>query len=227
MKTTFLAICLSLNLAVVSAAPLFWTFEGVGSGALNGAPFANKTFTIFLTVDPTSVTDQPVISGSDVVWANVLLSTILVQDVGSGSFTYPLLVFDNSTHDGLGFSVDNSASGGFPGDMLDISAPQFATYGLTETLGPLNFASPTFFNGVYGTTMGYLDFGSMSSISFSVVTISEPSVLALSAIASAAFSAVYLSKRRPNKSLQATRDGRSSSASRFTSFGPACLSSGR
>ncbi len=29
------------------------------------------------------------------------------------------------------------------------------------------------------------------------------------------------------KSLQATRDGRSSSASRFTSFGPACLSSGR
>ena len=30
-----------------------------------------------------------------------------------------------------------------------------------------------------------------------------------------------------NKSLQATRDGRSSSASRLTSFGPACLSSGR
>jgi hypothetical protein len=28
-------------------------------------------------------------------------------------------------------------------------------------------------------------------------------------------------------SLQATRDGRLSSASRFTSFGPACLSSGR
>jgi hypothetical protein len=34
-------------------------------------------------------------------------------------------------------------------------------------------------------------------------------------------------QRRPNKSLQATRDGVSSSASRFTSFGPACLSSGR
>src|SRR5258706_7268273 len=32
---------------------------------------------------------------------------------------------------------------------------------------------------------------------------------------------------RPNKSLQATRDGDSSSASRFMSFGPACLSSGR
>src|ERR1039458_2735418 len=31
----------------------------------------------------------------------------------------------------------------------------------------------------------------------------------------------------PNKSLQATRDGAASSASRFTSFGPACLSSGR
>ena len=31
----------------------------------------------------------------------------------------------------------------------------------------------------------------------------------------------------PNKSLQATRDGRSSSASRFTLVGPACLSSGR
>ena len=30
-----------------------------------------------------------------------------------------------------------------------------------------------------------------------------------------------------NKSLQATRDGRSSSASRFTPVGPACLSSGR
>ena len=33
--------------------------------------------------------------------------------------------------------------------------------------------------------------------------------------------------RMPNKSLQATRDGGSSSASRFTVFGPACLSSGR
>jgi hypothetical protein len=33
--------------------------------------------------------------------------------------------------------------------------------------------------------------------------------------------------KRPNKPLQATRDGRSSSASRSTSFGPACLSSGR
>jgi hypothetical protein len=31
----------------------------------------------------------------------------------------------------------------------------------------------------------------------------------------------------PNKSLQATRDGASSSASRFTLAGPACLSSGR
>jgi hypothetical protein len=31
----------------------------------------------------------------------------------------------------------------------------------------------------------------------------------------------------PNKSLQATRDGRSSSASRFTLVCPACLSSGR
>jgi hypothetical protein len=31
----------------------------------------------------------------------------------------------------------------------------------------------------------------------------------------------------PNKSLQATRDGRFSSASRFTLVGPACLSSGR
>ena len=31
----------------------------------------------------------------------------------------------------------------------------------------------------------------------------------------------------PNKSLQATRDGVSSSASRFTLVGPACLSSGR
>jgi hypothetical protein len=30
-----------------------------------------------------------------------------------------------------------------------------------------------------------------------------------------------------NKSLQATRDGGSSSASRFTLFGPACLSSSR
>ena len=42
--------------------------------------------------------------------------------------------------------------------------------------------------------------------------------------------AVYLvvtMKLPPNKSLQATRDGRSSSASRFTLIGPACLSSGR
>jgi hypothetical protein len=37
----------------------------------------------------------------------------------------------------------------------------------------------------------------------------------------------YLKNQPPNKSLQATRDGALSSASRFTSFDPACLSSGR
>ena len=36
-----------------------------------------------------------------------------------------------------------------------------------------------------------------------------------------------MTKVQPNKSLQATRDGGSSSASRFTLVGPACLSSGR
>jgi hypothetical protein len=36
-----------------------------------------------------------------------------------------------------------------------------------------------------------------------------------------------LQNKTANKSLQATRDGALSSATRFTSFGPACLSSGR
>jgi hypothetical protein len=55
-------------------------------------------------------------------------------------------------------------------------------------------------------------------------TIPEPDVLSLFCIC------VLLLRwrnRRFNKSLQATRDGRSSSASRFTSFDPACLSSRR
>src|SRR6185369_15423394 len=38
---------------------------------------------------------------------------------------------------------------------------------------------------------------------------------------------IEMRRLMPNKSLQATRDGRSNSASRFTSFDPACLSSGR
>jgi hypothetical protein len=38
---------------------------------------------------------------------------------------------------------------------------------------------------------------------------------------------LLLARYAPNNSLQATRDGALSSASRFTSFDPACLSSGR
>jgi len=34
----------------------------------------------------------------------------------------------------------------------------------------------------------------------------------------------FCMSQAPNKSLQATRDGRSSSASRYTLVGPACLS---
>jgi len=43
------------------------------------------------------------------------------------------------------------------------------------------------------------------------------------------FELIFMLKTRlwPNKSLQATRDGGSSSASRFTLVGPACLSSRR
>src|ERR1700690_135923 len=41
------------------------------------------------------------------------------------------------------------------------------------------------------------------------------------------FERAHVRAMQSNNSLQATRDGRSSSASRFTSFGPACLSSER
>jgi len=197
MKTVFLIILSSLQVAYVNASPLLWTFDGVGSGALNGAAFAGEPFTIRLTVDPTSVTNYPILPGNDVLWADVLQSTISVQNVGAGSFTLPLLVSDSHTYSALGFSVDNSAHGGLPGDMLDLSSPQFSTYGLTEPLGPLSFASPQFFNQVYGTTMGYLDFYSMSSISFSAEAIPEPSVLSVFSLAGAGFLTAYRCKRRP------------------------------
>jgi hypothetical protein len=82
-----------------------------------------------------------------------------------------------------------------------------------------NIAQLTLSGPSSGTGWMYFD-----DIQFSPASVPEPSVLSLFGV-SALF--ICLRMLRSNNSLQATRDGRSSSASRFTHFGPACLSSGR
>ena len=74
--------------------------------------------------------------------------------------------------------------------------------------------------------MNTYDFG-LAAVS--VVPVPEPTstILILMTVLIMVCCPRWRRQAQPNKSLHATRDGRFSSASRFTSFGPACLSSGR
>lgn len=190
-----LLLLFGFELASANAYLLLWNISGDMGGNLNQVGFPIEPFTIQLTVDPTSVTDQPMINGSTVVWANVLQGTISVNNVGSGSFNYSMLVFDNSTYDGAGFSANNGPNA-LPQDLLDLQGPQFATYGLTEPLGPLNFSKPSYFNSLYGTSIGIFYVGVMSDVTLSVEVVPEPSVLSLLSTAGVVLFVVYLCKRR-------------------------------
>jgi len=138
----------------------------IGIGTLNGTPFTDVPVTISLYGDTANVTCSGGICENTVTLAVVSLGGTTVE------FTDTVAAFDNQSV-GVAGITDVSTST----DILDTSAPAFATYGLTTSIGPIEGTGEFNPGATFGTTGGPLIFtGALESAGFAATVV--PSVAA-------------------------------------------------
>ena len=171
-------LCLYAFAAQPHAAPITYTFSGIGSGQVfGGAFFNNAPFTISLSADTDNVVPLlfPTHPELTAVIVDCSSSTFSITGLGTGMFTVPTVVFDNLSLGALGFSV--AVPAGLPSDVLDIKAPDFFSYGLTTSIGPVGPVDSSYLSFIMPTTLGNLALSSASTISFDAVIVPEPSTI--------------------------------------------------
>jgi hypothetical protein len=158
-----------------------YTFDGTGSGNVDGNAFADAAFTITLYADTGSI----VSCGGDVVSVDSLSADIAISGFDDLLFSDPTRIFDNN------LGVAGFSGGGCNGsDYLDLSDPAFQTYDLSTSIGPIFVASPFAVGQFHDvrTSGGILTMDSARDVTFNAVTFS-PSYTP--ARGTSAFPAVY------------------------------------
>jgi hypothetical protein len=166
-----LAGCIALPFAGSAVAtPIDYIFTGTGTGTLNGTPF-NGSFSVTEVADTSGVTGP---SGGE--FTNVASTATFV----SGSLTATLTGTTNEV-------IDNTAAPGFIAfaqlPLISVEATTnaaFETYHLATTL-PLTIGTPSVASATYSTSVGNLDFITITALNFQAVTpsVPEPASLAL------------------------------------------------
>jgi hypothetical protein len=122
------------GLIPAAATPITYTISAIGSGTLNGTPFANATITFTQVGDTANVFTNPLpfICGAGVTCAGAeSTNTVAISGVGTFTLTDETEFFDNSNGT-AGFSDDTLFV-----DFLDEDNSAFDSYGLTTALGPI------------------------------------------------------------------------------------------
>jgi hypothetical protein len=148
----------SLALAGMTfAAPITYTFSGMGSGTVNGTPFTNADYTIMLIGDTTAITKP----SNDYVLVGTQV-TMAITTVGTATVTDSVWIFDGQQASRLGIGRNG------PGNLLDVGNAAFATYALATSLGPisgLNASSLNQFTNL-ASTLGPITLSSSGPVTF-------------------------------------------------------------
>jgi hypothetical protein len=164
-----------------AATPIDYIFTGTGTGTLNGIPF-NGSFTVTEVADTSGVTGP---SGGE--FTNVASSATFV----SGALTATLTGTTNEV-------IDNTAAPGFiafaqlPAIAVEATTNAvFETYQLKTAL-PLTIGTPSVAPATYSTSVGNLNFVTITALNFQAVTpsVPEPASLALLGTALVGFGVV-------------------------------------
>lgn len=182
--------CLVLSVLPANTAPITFTFTGTGSGSASAGTFTDSQFTIRLSADTANVVQLPDPTIFSLVGSS---SSIKIDGVGAGDFLTGTRVFVNQAHNALGFSLSPDGSPHEGNDLMDIYHATFGGYDLRTSLGPITVADsePTAlrqFQNVL-TSLGALSFTDAKDITFTAVTVPEPSAFAL--LAGAALSLIF------------------------------------
>ena len=159
----------AFSAARVQAQPITFQFSGFATGDLNGAPFASTEFLVTIGAD---ISNLDLSLGADRPRYVNLTGTVLLNGIGVATFSDPLYVFDNQPGSTLGFGNPVNF------DLIDLTDPAFATYGLTTPIGPVtNFL--VYQNAQFtdvATSLGPLTFGSVLDPTVQALT-STPAVV--------------------------------------------------
>ncbi len=162
MKKFLLSLCamvVTIGLvAFANASPITYTFEGIGSGSIDGTAFVEKEISFDLIGDTTGT------YGSPTIYNDVLSSLINVTGFSTGAFTtIGLRMFMNTNIIALGFEDSIHT------DLLDIQDPALSGYALATSISVIYEPDPFAFlqfNDV-STTIGLMTLSDVDWVNFS------------------------------------------------------------
>jgi len=182
-------VCLLSSLAFqvseARAAPMWYVFDGVGTGTVGSTDFTDARFTI------TSLgnTDDITVLGPE-RWAVPVTSRVFIDGVGEGLITQGTRVIANPGQSIVSFA--RQPNGSF--DIFGMEEPPLAAFNLRNAVGPVREFNPlalSQFTNV-GTELGALRIASMDYVDFTSSTVPEPAAVG----ATCAVGAVGLLRRR-------------------------------
>jgi hypothetical protein len=164
MKCLTTIAALLLGTGILAAAPVTYTFSGLGTGLLGSNSFTNASFVTTITTDTSQVAFQSQLSS----WGAIgIPASISIAGLGSATFTGTTVLYD-FTHE-VGFAVGDSGFLTAPGNIMAVDDNSLVGYQLLTNLtvsGPNPYVSSI--SGV-GTTGGGLTFSHMSPVTFQTV----------------------------------------------------------
>lgn len=169
-KLTAAVILLSATLVAgaATAEPIDYIFTGTGTGTLNGTAF-DGSFTVSEVADTSGVSGP---SGGE--YSNVASNATFVAGALSATLT-------GTTNE----VIDNTAAPGFiafaqlPAIAVEATTNSaFETYHLDTALS-LTIGTPSVAPATYSTSVGDLDFASITALNFQADTVPEPFTLSL------------------------------------------------
>jgi hypothetical protein len=170
LRNGVLASCVALLFAsAANASPIEYIFTGTGTGTVNGVAFSGD-FSISAAADTLGITS----GGGE--FRNTPTSVTFIESSVNATLM-DIVVLDNTASPGfIGFGSTSS-----PFDSEDLTGPTFETYDLSTALaltsGPLSVAP-----GTFNTSVGTLDFRTITALSFEATTVTavpEPASLTI------------------------------------------------
>lgn len=152
---------------LAAADPLTITISGTGSGTLGGKAFNTTAFTVTLTTDTKLVVKPPCCDTRDTPAGTA--ATFSIAGVGSGALYDDQSAFAFPSGGVIGLAHFNGV------DLIDLSSPAISGYTLNASIGPIT-GVPAFVGTCPGsacsslaTSLGYLSFNQVASVTFTVV----------------------------------------------------------
>jgi hypothetical protein len=159
------------------AAPITFTWQGWGTGTVNGAAFTDQSFLITVVTDTGLVIDDPFSAHGDISYIDPVAATVDIAGVGLATFTDPKCVLVNRTYGAIAFEQSGTLK-----DYLDLIDPVFATYGLDSPIGPVTGEPRALWQWIgLASDLGPITMSEGRDVTFiaSMSTVPEPSSAAL------------------------------------------------